>query len=443
MNETQWETAARALAAAHANRTAPSDVAAFEPLGVSWPRPADLRQALIELDQLLRPAPVDIQQRYKAIDESFLRALADEAQGSFDEGSLAWLDRDPVEAAAAQIRALDRYLYTHREVRGKPVDANTDYLCPVTKVHAIPRPRAVQPAAKAIGTPTFRRRGLVWHRLIPQEIQGYTIDLFWFPDLSLSFRRPKAKVLGALFDDLSLVPDPTFAKFVASAAPCPDEDGDLERQVAGAYAGDIKIAVWPELTMPLERRRKLSKRLKAQAQTAAPGQGPNIVAAGSWHEVHGDGVRNRLHILSAVGRKRFHHDKSLPLESATLGIEELHPSYRISILIAEDALIAFAICRDFCEAQITRVYVELDVDLVAVPSYGDRKTILAHRQQAHDLAVNPGTRTFVVQQVVPQEVVSSGAGYLLVPEADTASLTPEDMVAASPFATHALSFKKV
>ena len=150
-----------------------------------------------------------------------------------------------------------------------------------------------------------------------------------------------------------------------------------------------------------------------------------------------------MHILSRSGRSCFFHDKSLPLESTTLGIEELTPSYRVPVLIGEDALIAFAICRDFCEAQIAQLYIERDVELVVVASYGDRKTIRAHRQQAQNLSNNPGTRAFVVQQVIPDEVAASGTGYVLGPETDLGSTDIAALIAAAPASTHPISFKKV
>lgn len=249
--------------------------------------------------------------------------------------------------------------------------------------------------------------------------------------------------MSAVFDGLSLVRDEAFEKFVAHDAPCRDEDKALAEHASAAYAGNIVGALWPELTMPPARRQKLADHLEACALDSPPGRGPAFVAAGSWHEVDGASIRNRLHVLSGSGQARFYHDKTMPVTSKTLGEEALDPSYRISVLIGEDALIAFAICRDFCEAQITKVYLLLDVDLIVVPSYGDQKTILAHRQQAHALATDPGTRSFVVQQTVPEMVEACGAGYVLPPQADTAAITPDEMSTKPGVAVHPILFKKV
>jgi hypothetical protein len=443
MNTKQWEAKAAALAAEHHARITAGMATGTEGNDLCLPTLPQLRRALVEIDQLLRTGPTPIQQRYKQVSEADLRTLTDEAQGQLDNGSLTWLPRDPVEAAAAQARALDRHLFQHQEKRGKPDDAKTDYLCTETQVHVVPRPFAKPPQANKISTTTYQRRGLVRHRLIPQEIDGYTIDLEWHPDLSLSFRRDGAKVMASLFSGLSLVRDKSFKNFVAAKAPCENEDLSLTEQAAAAWAGNIVVAVWPELTMPSERRDKLAAALKLRSKSAAPGGGPRIVAAGSWHEVQDAEVRNRMHVISGVGRPRFFHDKTLPLESRSLGTEELMPSYRIPVLITDEALIAFAICRDFCEAQISDVYEKLDVDLIVVPSYGDIRTIRAHRQQAQRLYLGPGTRVLVAQQIIPDEVTDAGAGFVLRPDTEPDGLDPSAMRTLPPSATHLISFKKV
>ena len=412
--------------------------------GSGEPTLADVRRALVDVDCSLRNSPTAVQQRYKNIDEAELRTWTEHVLASLDEGTLAWLDRDPLEAAAAQARGLDRYLFQHREIRGKPDDVNSDHLCVERDVHVIPRPLATTPHDPArIGTPTYRRRGLVWHRLIPLlTCDGYRVRLEWHRDLSLSFRHADAQVVSALFPGLHLVPDQRFSKFVAGEAPCADEVAAIRVQVKQAYLPGTVLALWPELTMPDHRRTALASALLAMSAEAALGQGPAVVAAGSWHEVNGAVVRNRMYVMSRSGRTCFSHDKSLPLQSATLGVEELTPSYEVPVLVSEDALIAFAICRDFCENQISNVYHELDVDLVVVPSYGDGKTIEAHRQKARDLSDGPGTRTFVVQQAIPEEGAASGLGYVLAPTQDPHAIDAPSMATNAPARSHALSFKR-
>lgn len=424
VSKSQWETQAATLAAEQAARGDVSLDAA--------------RLSLIEIDRLLRGAPTPIQQDYKAIEEAALRQLAGNAETALDEGSGAWRDLGPVLAAAVQARALDNFLFQNRITRGKPDDPDNDFFCEELDCHAIPRPLAQPPSDPMdVSTRTYRRRGLVRHRIIPRNCSGYEISLEWHPDLSVAFRRKDLTVVGGLFRGLSLVRNEAFEHYVAREAPCDAEEEALAAQAAAAYHENAIIALWPELTMPPGRRDKLAAALRAQSRASAPGTGVAFCAAGSWHEVDGAEVRNRMHILSAMGRPRFYHDKSLPLESKTLGKEELTPSYRLPILIGEDALVAFAICRDFCDNQVSTLYRELDVDLVIVPSYGDKATIDAHRHQAKYLSNDPGTRAFVVQQIVPEQVKEHGTGFIL-PPTDAAPFSSDEFAIS-----HPISFKRV
>lgn len=431
MTRQEWEAKAKALAAEHGGRADASL--------------DSVRLALAEIDLLFKEATTAIERTFKAIPERDLRGLADDAEAQIDEGSLAWLNREIVEAAAAQVRALDQHLFRHQEKRGKPDDVNTDFLCVELDTHVIPRLLARPPDdPDAVTTMTYRRRGVVRHRLLPRvTTKGYQVALEWHRDLSLSFRQPNAKVTAALFKDLTLVRDEKFQKFVAIDAPCSDEDAAIETHVAEAYEPGVVLALWPELTMPKTRRKKLAAALLRKSKVSPLGAGAAVVAAGSWHEVDESGVHNRMHVLSRSGRHRFYHDKSLPLESRTLGEEELVPSDSVAVLVNDDVLIAFAICRDFCEAQISDLYLELDVDLVVVPSYGDAKTIEAHRHRAVSLSTDPGTRTFVVQQIVPDEVASSGMGYVLPPECAASQVRGSDLIVSTIAGTHPISFKRV
>lgn len=424
VSKSQWETQAAALAVEQAARGDVSLDAA--------------RRSLIEIDRLLRFAPTPIQQDYKAIEEAALRRLAGDAETALDEGSGAWRNLEPVLAAAVQARALDNFLFQNRLTRGKPDDPDNDFFCEEMDCHAIPRPLAEPPSdPMAVTTRTYRRRGLVRHRIIPRNCSGFDISLEWHPDLSVAFRGKDHVVVGGLFRNLSLVRDEAFEHYVAREAPCEAEAEALAAQAAAAYQDNAIAALWPELTMPPARREKLAAALRSQALGSAPGTGAAFCAAGSWHEVDGAEVRNRMHILSAMGRPRFHHDKSLPLESKTLGKEELTPSYRVPILIGEDALIAFAICRDFCDDQVSTLYRDLDVDVVIVPSYGDKATIDAHQHQARNLSDDPGTRVFVVQQIIPGQVDKYGTGFILPPTG--AAPFSSDEYATS----HPISFKRV
>lgn len=402
------------------------------------------RRHLVEWDHLFSRAPHQVETRFKDIPEDTLRGIATEARNCLDAGTpLPNVAGDIVQLAAGRVRALDRFLLETSPIRGAPDDPASDFLCATTGVHVIPRRDALPPRTARIGSKTYRRRGIVWHRLVPATTrEGYEIDLHWDRDLSLSFRRPGAMVVCAQFADLELLGTDNRPKFVAASAHCVDEEETLRAHVQAANAEGVVLSAWPELTMPPQRRRLLADLLREQTEKSPLREGPSVMVAGSWHEVIDGGVRNRMHVLSGAGRECFHHDKSLPLESNSLGTEELEPGWRIPILITKDALVAFAICRDFCEGQLASAYVDLDVDLVVVPSYGDRKTIEAHRQQATELARRGGARSFVVQQVGEDGPDAPRFGYALPPSGDPPAATAA-LATDQPCSTFPLSFKTV
>lgn len=185
-----WEERANRLAVEQARRDYGEEALQAEAAGLATPTPQQMRHALVELLDLLLDAPEQVQIRFKTIPEARLRALSAEARSNLDRSSLKWITGDLVEAAGAQLRALDRHLLSSTEIRGRPTDPNRDYYCPSSRAHVIPRFAAREPQPHQVTTLTARRRGLIWHRIIPEKIGDFAIDLQWQPDLSLSFRRP-------------------------------------------------------------------------------------------------------------------------------------------------------------------------------------------------------------------------------------------------------------
>ncbi|HVK81724.1 MAG TPA: hypothetical protein VM915_14045 [Verrucomicrobiae bacterium] len=72
------------------------------------------------------------------------------------------------------------------------------------------------------------------------------------------------------------------------------------------------------------------------------------------------------------------------------------------MLVAEDELIVFAICRDFLQETCEVPYRNLPVDLAIVPSMTggipDADTMAGHAATAQTMRVRYGTRTLVVAQ---------------------------------------------
>lgn len=404
-------------------------------------QPAAMLVALCELDALMLRALTPARVRYAALAEADIRQGVPAAIDALGAGSLAWPSGDIMLAAAVQIRALDRYLLADgRSGLGPPADVNADYRC--GDFHVIPRRRITEPPAQAMARQPYTRRGLFYHRIIPVQPDGIDLWLHWYPDLAAGGLDPVAGAsLGAaFFTDMTLVAQPDIPGFVAIDAPCSDAAGDLRTHCREAFVAGCLAVVWPELSMPPDRLAQLKHGLRDEAERHEPGVGPSMIVPGSWHEKDGGIVHNVTRVLARSGRERIVLAKTLPLDTAKVH-EAIEPSFAIHLLVNEDVLVAFAICRDFCEARLSKAFALLPVDLVIVPSYGNERTLLGHRDQAKTISLAHDARTFVVQHPDPGNEVGPGIGYVLPPVREPDRLTAPAMLVDATFSTHPVEFK--
>lgn len=70
----------------------------------------------------------------------------------------------------------------------------------------------------------------------------------------------------------------------------------------------------------------------------------------------------------------------------------------IPVLVLEQAILAFAICLDFCNLPEDPPYPDLDIDYVIVPSCGGASTMQGHIRRSSVLLAKLKSRTMVVQQ---------------------------------------------
>ena len=96
-------------------------------------------------------------------------------------------------------------------------------------------------------------------------------------------------------------------------------------------------------------------------------------------------------------------------------------------------LIAFAICKDFCDKAREVPIRSLDVDLVLVPSMGRLNTMTAHRDTADTMKISFGTRAVVVQQTYPFDPAKDPSGYLLKAPKEPRAAEPKTLAARRSF----------
>ncbi len=351
---------------------------------------------------------------YSGLPEDELTWAGEAAADRLTDGDFGWIlpekssNREWARAVGAQIRGLDHTLATTVRVDHGPVASTDDWLCDDGEAWVVPRRRA-RKTQRRTGQP-YSRRGLVYHRILPRQVMGYPLrlvvqDTLSGPDAAAADVRFGA----ALFEGLELVLQSVEGGFVATGVSCPGQEQAVTRQIASAYGDRCLGVVWPELAVTPALRVMLGERLRERALDPDPAMDLQLVVAGSWHEQRDGEVVNVTTILDGYGRVTLEHRKLVAYVDRELGPEAIALGREISVLVTGEHLLAFGICRDFCDVGVDLPYPLLDVDFVLVPSMGGEATMRGHCATAQTMRVRYGALTFVVQQ----RDTSSGAGNFL------------------------------
>lgn len=263
------------------------------------------------------------------------------------------------------------------------------------------------------------RRGLLYHRIAPTQYDGVRLTLHVHPDVGLKpDQLPPSRTVGAaIFSGLKLQQQSSekfgAGNFVVTGLTCdPAQDQALINQCKSAVAGRCDTLIWPELTMPPERLEQVRELL---VTTPLSGDRPPVVVAGSWHVQCNPGIRNRSEVLDGRGERIFSFDKCLTYFKRGVADgpgEDIEHGDSVHLLLAEDELIIFMICLDFCHVDRDALLKACDATLAIVPSMGAESTIRDHLTRAAALQTSNNTRTVVVQQH-PDPTAGSALGYIL------------------------------
>ena len=273
------------------------------------------------------------------------------------------------------------------------------------------RPRE---ARRRVGQ-AYSRRGLVHHRILPNQVLGLPVRLVTQDTMSGPDAPAPAGVRfgAALFEGLSLRPRRVETGFVVDDVTCPDQEATVRRQLRQAVREGCFGAVWPELTIKPVLRRQIEDDLRGRALDPDPNMNLQIVVAGSWHQARGGAVANVATIFDGYGRQTLEYSKLISYVDRELGVEAIERGNEIPILTTDEISVAFAVCRDFCDAAIELPHPQLDVDFVIVPSMGDDETMRGHCATAKLMRVRYGALTFVVQQREPSAEAEGWLGMVL------------------------------
>jgi len=183
-------------------------------------------------------------------------------------------------------------------------------------------------------------------------------------------------------------------------APQEARNASLMAAITSATEAGANIIVFPEFTLDIEQRAVLVKHLRRNSNPSLL-----MVVAGSFHETVADGTFNTAPLYSSdTGEVLLTHRKLRifgDLEQGEHhGAEQVSLGNAVHVLVTPIGCMTVLICKDFLDVHPTveSLLSEVPVDWVLVPSFGDEKTIRAHKDRAKALAiVKTGTHTVLAQ----------------------------------------------
>lgn len=427
-DEKDWLAAAAALATEHGRAPA-----------AAWPR---IAARLMSLDALVRGAPKRILNAYARLREPELVTAAEARCAQLEEDIAGWAAPRAGDVAAmlrpvaVEARALDLWL-RRRRPKEAPLDPNADWR--VADHFVVPCRERRKGKSGRDGQP-YERRGLLNHRIIPAQIGLYEVRLAG-GDISPGdegglVRRLQAG--AALFQGLEFDMDAAPpGSFLLRGAAAPDHADQIDAALHAAHEAGCEVVVWPELTIWSPDREQIQAWLEDRLlDSRLDGGLIEVVVAGSCHEPGPESGTwvNRSVVYSAYGERLLAFDKLVAFHDKDLGTENIIESRVLNVLVLEDLMIAFGICRDFADTGADNPLARLDVDMVLVPSMGNQRTLEGHLTTARLVADRFAAVTFVVQQAEPGE--ADHLGYVVPPQDDLSGLSATSTLQTTRFDTY-------
>ena len=388
MTPEEWTARATALSAEH--------------LTLSETDVVTCRGALLGIHRLFKDAPTPLLDAYARVPERLLCEAAQARTNDVIGGDFRWqiLGKpdllDWALSAGAQARALDEVLFSMARPHLGPVDSE-DWRCANSRAYAIPRARARESIVKR-DNQRFTRRGILHHRIVPEVLDaGYRVTLIPH-DTAASPPGEEIAMGAALFLGFGLETQRENNEFIVVGATCANARETVLRQLGAAYDDGCFAAMWPELTITPPLLELIQGTLVHRALSEDSRTSLQLVVAGSWHIKEGNKVSNVATVLNGYGDVLLQYRKVLPYHDREIGTEAIEPAIDVPVLVTDDHLVGFGICKDFCDQGIMLAFADLDVDLVLVPSMGNSVTMDGHQSTAKRMRTTFGTRAFVVQQ---------------------------------------------
>jgi predicted amidohydrolase len=158
------------------------------------------------------------------------------------------------------------------------------------------------------------------------------------------------------------------------------------------------MLVFPEFSLDLPLRKKLVTWLRRNAWDDLI-----YLVPGSFHEQLACGdFYNTAPLLCASSQVLFTHQKLKLFGNIEVGAERAEIGDVLHAVVTPLGLLTVVICKDFMDADpaMASLLQEVPINWVLVPSFGDDKTLRAHKTRAHALATfTPGANSAVANAV--------------------------------------------
>ena len=335
-------------------------------------------------------------------DEIFTNPPAAAHTAAEKENLLWWL--------AVRLRALETLLYDISD--GSPLRRASDCRARFGKRSAFILMRDPLHRAAKTGD-SFRRRGLRHARVIPTKIDELDVKLVFADDPRGRSRAARAVPLSSgagLFENLKFTIEDLDGRFIVSNAIVPSQLDVIRDQIAMASEADCIGVIYPELTVSKSTALSVSRSLADHSWECAL----SFLVVGSHHEKTDEGWFNVAAIMDGYGNLLEPHRKLFQYLEGEGPHEAIENGTTLTLLILEQAVVAFGICLDFCNLSEEPPYLDLDVDYVVVPSCGNASTMNGHIRRSTQLLEKLKSRSIVVQQFYdPKPSPNDPLGYVL------------------------------
>lgn len=165
----------------------------------------------------------------------------------------------------------------------------------------------------------------------------------------------------------------------------------LTKAIADAASRGVDILVAPELTVPPRARTSI-----VQALRWTSGPELALIVPGSFHEHEEGEVFNRAILVDGKGNELAAYRKLTKFGKFDGWLESIAVGDEITVIVTPIGTVAVAICKDFCDDYVGRVWDQIQPEWLLVPAYG--KGASAHETAARRIGRMLGTITILAHE---------------------------------------------